>query len=221
MPSVAEMNRFRIAVLVAALGAATACSSDGDTSDAGATTAVDAATGSDTATATATDADTASSESAPAAELAAAPESVTSSDELPTEEPADDGISIGDSCEALTEQEISDATGISFAPGAPSTIADADFQDACDWVSDDGMATAQVIIVDDDVYESNRSSAAAVSDTVDVDVDGTDAAYATFDGAIVGMRLGERFVQVAVITSDGVDRSAAVLELAALVVGRL
>ena len=112
-------------------------------------------------------------------------------------------------------------TGLSFASGAPSTVADADFQDACDWISVDGLTTAQLIIVNADVFGMNRTSADEVSDVEAVEVAGTDEAYATFGGSIVGMRYGKQFVQFAVIGSDGVDRSQAVLDLAALAVSRL
>lgn len=216
------MSRRPLAALATAVLLLGACSGDDDTGATAADSADSSAT--DGAAAPGAGADE-STTTDPAAAAEAATGDALLSTEIPTEEPAgpaDDGVTIADSCEGLTEQEISTATGLAFAPGAPSTIADADFQDACDWVTNDGMATAQLIIVDVDVYDQNKASASAVSDTTaDIAVPGTDAAYATFDGSIIGMQLGDRFVQMAVIASDGVDRSAAVLELATLVVTRL
>jgi hypothetical protein len=212
------MRRFP-ALAVAALALAS-CSAGDD--DGGAATGDDAPTASSPAGSEL--ADSGASELAADAPEAAADvpaESAESAGELPQEDPVDDGISVADSCDALTDAEIGDATGLPFASGAPSTIADAEFQDACDWVSSDGLTTAQLIIVDTDVFAMNRTSADEVSEVVDVDVPGTDEAYSTFGGSIVGMRYGERFVQFAVIGSDGVDRSQAVLDLAALAVSRL
>lgn len=210
------MRRFPVLAVVAI--ALASCSSGDD-----ATHGDGAAAAGDTSAAT-TPAD---GGAAGASELAAdatddvPAESAEGSGDVPQEEPVDQVVTIDDSCDALTESEISDVTGLSFAPGAPSTVADADFQDACDWISADGLTTAQLIIVNADVFGMNRTSADEVSDVEAVEVAGADEAYATFGGSIVGMRYGKQFVQFAVIGSDGVDRSQAVLDLAALAVSRL
>ena len=203
------MRRFPV-LAVAALALASCSSGDGDV-----------AVG-DSPSST-TPADDGGAGAAGASELAAdvPAESADASGDVPQEEPVDQVVTIDDSCDALTESEISDVTGLSFASGAPSTVADADFQDACDWISVDGLTTAQLIIVNADVFGMNRTSADEVSDVEAVEVAGTDEAYATFGGSIVGMRYGKQFVQFAVIGSDGVDRSQAVLDLAALAVSRL
>lgn len=126
------------------------------------------------------------------------------------------------SCAALGADDLAEATGLPFQPGVASDIATAEFQDACDWRTADGLATAQLIIVSLDVYDQNLASAAAASPdgATDISVAGADAAYAAFNGAIVGMRVGDRFVQMAVLAA-GTDQSQNVIALAELVLSRI
>lgn len=207
------MRRFPVLAVVA-LALASCSSGDGDVAVGDAPTSTAPADGGAAGVAGASELAADAPEDVPA-------ESADASGDVPQEEPVDQVVTIDDSCDALTESEISEVTGLSFEPGGPSTVADADFQDACDWISTDGLTTAQLIIVNADVFGMNRTSADEVSDIVAVDVPGADEAYATFGGSIVGMRYGKQFVQFAVIGSDGVDRSQAVLDLAALAVSRL
>lgn len=217
------MRPLPIALVLAGALALTACGSSGGDADGSATATASAGAtagdgGSDAALATADtagDAALATGTAAPATGADSEIEAETADDAA--ERPAGDY-----SCTVLTAAEISEATGLTFAEGAPSTIATGEFQDACDWTSNDGMATAQVIIVDQDVYDMNKASAGAVSDTTDdIEVAGTDAAYSTFNGSIIGMRIGDRFVQFAVIAADTTDRSQAVVDLATLVADRV
>ncbi len=116
---------------------------------------------------------------------------------------SDQGGSLPDPCTLLTAAEIEAATGVSFGQGAPSDIVTGKGRTACDWKSSGKeFATAQVLILDGggSVFDLQRSSAKQLG-VEDADVPGASRAYATTEGSIVAMEVGDLFVQVAYIPS--------------------
>lgn len=140
-----------------------------------------------------------------------------------TEAPSNDG---GDGpgidpCGLLSTSDLESATGIEFGEGTYNESLSQDELWICDWVaSGSGFATAQVLIVPSAAaFEGNRDSAAdALGGVDDVEVPGADGAYRTTDGSILGMLVGDTFVQVAFIGAGSADPAEATLEMATTVV---
>ncbi len=122
-----------------------------------------------------------------------------------------------DPCSLLTVGDLQAATGIDFGEGTINDTMTNDASAVCDWTSSgDEFATAQVIVVQGGAenLDSQRDSANEVSATSDVEVTGADSAYRTEEGSIVGMAIGDDFVQVSYIPSGPGDVGDATLQLA-------
>jgi hypothetical protein len=199
------MSRTPLFLLVLALVTLAACSSDAGesnstipSSESAAATTVSAGSTQDTQTTEATATQT----------TTAAPSA---------------GLDI-DPCSLLTTAEITAATGVEFGEGAINDAMTNEDQAVCDWISTGSeFATAQVLIVNSDVFDSNMSSAEEVFGltTEPVDVPGSDRTYATAEGSVVAMQIGGVFVQVAYIPSGPGDVLDATLELATIAAGRI
>jgi hypothetical protein len=132
------------------------------------------------------------------------------------------GLSI-DPCGLLTSAEITAATGTEFGEGTLNEAMTGEMQAVCDWLSTGSeFATAQVLVVNSDVFDSNQSSAEEVFGltTDPADVPGADRTYATAEGSIVAMDIGGIFLQVSYISAGTGNVLDATLELAAIAAGR-
>lgn len=122
-----------------------------------------------------------------------------------------------DPCSLLTVEDLQVATGVDFGEGAVNDAMTNDTNAVCDWASSgDEFATAQVIIVRGGAenLDSQKEGADEVSPTSEVEVQGADQAYRTEEGSIVGMAIGDDFVQVSYIPSGPGDVGDATLQLA-------
>jgi hypothetical protein len=140
-----------------------------------------------------------------------------------TTEVAPSGVGV-DPCSLLTSAEISATTGVEFGEGTINDSMTHDGQAVCDWVSTGSdFATAQVLIVASDVFDTNKSSAEEVFGlaTDPVEVAGADRTYATAEGSIVAMDIGGEFVQVAYVPSGPGEVLDKTLALAEIVAGRM
>ncbi|MGA7271255.1 MAG: DUF3558 family protein [Acidimicrobiia bacterium] len=129
-----------------------------------------------------------------------------------------------DPCSLLTSEEISAATGVEFGEGTINQTMTNDGQAVCDWLSSGSeFATAQVLTVNGDVFDSNMSSAEEVFGLAaePVDVPGSDRTYATAEGSIVAMQIGNTFVQVAYLPPGPGEVLDSTLQLAKLAAGRM
>jgi hypothetical protein len=108
------------------------------------------------------------------------------------------GSNGSDPCSLLTAADITEATGIDFGEGVGD-------QSTCDWAGlGDQYATVQTLLVDADVWQTQRDSAASVDDVVDLEIPGADDAFSAVGGSIIGMRIGARYLQVSYLVV-GVD----------------
>jgi hypothetical protein len=129
-----------------------------------------------------------------------------------------------DPCTLLTAADLETATGVAFAEGTYNESLSQDELWICDWAaSGSEFATAQVLIIPiPGAFAGNRESASdALGEVDDVDIPGADDAYVTTEGSILGMLVGDLFVQVAYIGVGPDDVLAATTELATVVVGNL
>jgi Protein of unknown function (DUF3558) len=123
-----------------------------------------------------------------------------------------------DPCSLLATEDIVEITGIEFGDAVYNDDLSGPYQSICDWTATgDEFATAQVLVVSSDVFDTQRDSAAGVFDLVDVDIPGVDEAYATSDGSLVGMRIDGQFVQVAFLTTNAESVMPQTTQLAAVV----
>jgi hypothetical protein len=196
------MTKILVALLL--IVSLTACSSDGGGS-------------SSTTGPTNTDA---ASETTLSGETTLAPETTAAETNDGT---VSSGLNI-DPCGLLTSGDITAATGVEFGDGTINETMTRDGQTVCDWISTGSeFAIAQVLIVDSDVFDSNKSSAEEVFGlaTDPVAVPGADRTYATAEGSIVAMDIGGIFLQVSYIPSAPGNVADATLELAAIAADRM
>lgn len=129
-----------------------------------------------------------------------------------------------DPCSLLTVDDLQTATGVSFDEGTVNEAMSNGETAICDWIaSGDEFATAQVLIVGGggDNLDSQEEGAQEMSNTTHIDVSGVDAAYRTEEGSIVGMRIGDDFVQVSYLPAGPGDVGDATIQLAQTVAANL
>ena len=128
-----------------------------------------------------------------------------------------------DPCATLTAAQISSTVGVEFAAGEPNAALSDRTQSLCEWHSSDGVAAfVQVYITADaGIAPSQRESAGMLGDTFDATVPGAAVAYSVAGGTIIGMGVGDYFVQVANVSSSMDDVTAQTVELATIVAGNL
>lgn len=140
--------------------------------------------------------------------------------------PGEGAAGLPDPCTLLTTADIESASGVQFGDATPNDVITGEDRAACDWVSTgDEFATAQVLVYATSAggYEEARSGAESAFglDVTDVSVPGVSRAYAVEGGVIVGMDLGDTFLQVSFLPSDDHDVTDITTQLAAKAVGRL
>jgi hypothetical protein len=125
-----------------------------------------------------------------------------------------------DPCSLLTKAEVDAATGGSFAEGAINTLVSQDHLQACDWQSS-GIATVQALVTSVDAFDTSRQVAVDTYGSADdVSIPGAKRAYVVKGGFLIGMDMGEVFLQVSYIAT-GSNVAAAVLDLAGKAAGRM
>lgn len=126
-----------------------------------------------------------------------------------------------DPCSLLTTSDIEAATGLAFDDGTFNEQLSSDSQVICDWIASEEFATVQTLIVPDDVFDSQRESAAEAFDVSDVSIAGADTAYATTEGSLIGMSVDGMFLQVAYIPTGPGEVLDATTQLATTAVANL
>jgi hypothetical protein len=121
------------------------------------------------------------------------------------EAPADTGPMVTDidACSLLTPSQISSATGLTWGSGTTNTSLSVAGRSVCDWhTAGSEYAAVQVMVVSDaSSFEANKASASEVFGLSPggVSIGGADDAYATSEGSLIAMRIGNHFVQVSYI----------------------
>ena len=133
--------------------------------------------------------------------------------------PADAGSgSLPDPCSLLTPASISAASGIDFADGYFNDELSNDTQSICEWLPTGATFPLVQVYVSGGAEQISTQRATAESTMgvgVDVAVAGAQDAYAVAKGSILGMAVGDYFVQVSYMTTDGSDVLAITSALAA------
>jgi hypothetical protein len=130
------------------------------------------------------------------------------------------GDDLPDPCSLLTKAEVDAATGATFGEGAINTTVSQALISACDWQSS-GVATVQVLVTTVDAFDTSRQTAAQTYGSADdVVVAKAKRAYVVKGGFLIGLDMGEVYLQVSYIAT-GANGAAAVRDLAGKAAGRL
>jgi hypothetical protein len=119
-----------------------------------------------------------------------------------------DGGSLPDPCSLLTPAAITATSGIEFADGYFNDDQSTDTQSICEWLPTDATFPLVQVYVSGGAGQISTQRATAESMMgagVDVTVPGAQDAYAVAKGSILGMAVGDYFVQVSYMTTDGTD----------------
>lgn len=121
-------------------------------------------------------------------------------------------------CSLLSAAEVESVVGIAIEGTFNDQLSN-DFQQICDWTTTEAVAGVQVLVIADGPvadFDSQRESANdSVGPAVDVEITGADRAYAVAEGAIIGMQIGESFVQVSNLGTGGQNVTMQFAELVA------
>jgi hypothetical protein len=113
-----------------------------------------------------------------------------------------------DSCTLLTTSQIKAAANVILSEGSPNTEMSRANQSVCEWRSaGDPAPFVQVLVsVGADSIAAERASAeASLGVSEEVGVVGGGSAYTVANGSVLGMRVGDYFVQVTYVTGDSAD----------------
>jgi hypothetical protein len=138
-----------------------------------------------------------------------------------TESGADDASSsLPDPCSWLTASDIESVVGTAFEEGARNPDLSTDFQNICEWWAADGSVLfVQVLVTGDAASLSTQRQSAedVLGATSDVSVAGATDAYTVTGGSILGMAVGDNFVQVSLVSSSPDDVTTDTVALAGIV----
>lgn len=138
-------------------------------------------------------------------------------------EPAPQAGGLPDPCALITAADLTEISGVAFDDGVFNEDLSNEAQSICDFqASGDYFPLAQVLVTRTGDVTSQRASAQSVlGDTADVTVPGTSGAYSVSEGTIVGMGVGDLFVQVSYFELGDQDTSAQTIEVATIVAGNV
>ncbi|WP_084829997.1 DUF3558 family protein [Demequina rhizosphaerae] len=125
-----------------------------------------------------------------------------------------------DPCELLSAADIEAASGVAFGEGMLVEDVAAEDRASCVWNAvDSPLPIVQVLVVAGaDLAASQRESAEEwMGESADVDVAGATDAYEVGQGTILGMQVGDLFVEVSFMSADEgdlTDTTVAIAELA-------
>lgn len=142
------------------------------------------------------------------------------------EEPSEDAAAaagLPDACGLLTSAEIESVTGDSLEAGALDEELSTGEQGVCHFApATDPFPIVQVIVVEGPGAGFDLQMATAVSmmgdEVEDIDIPGASQAFVVAGGAIIGMAVGDHYLQVSYLstsTDDVTDITSALAELAA------
>ncbi len=130
----------------------------------------------------------------------------------------------GDACALLTGSDVTGVLGVAFDEAKHNDELSGGAQDICEWWASDGsVAFVQVLVLPGaSQFATQRDSAAEVmGDLQDVTVPGASSAYAVASGSILGMSMGDTFIQVSNVTTSSDDVTDQTVALATIVAGNL
>ncbi len=139
----------------------------------------------------------------------------------PAPKPAD-GARLPDPCAVLTQDEINEVSGLDFGPGEFKDQLSNDDKVICGWVSEKPFASLQVMVwtTEWSNYDEARDSMIQLKfDPKDATIPGANRAF-TVPG-IVGVDLGDLYLQVSYSRPRGETVDAPALELASKAVSRI
>lgn len=125
-----------------------------------------------------------------------------------------------DPCTWLTPGDLEAVVGTAFDEGAKNPDLSSDFQNICEWWAADGSVLfVQVLVTDGDASSSTQRQSAedALGAASDVSVVGATDAYTVAGGSILGMVVGDNFVQVSLVSSSADDVTSETVALAEIV----
>ncbi|WP_082101401.1 DUF3558 family protein [Demequina rhizosphaerae] len=153
---------------------------------------------------------------APAEPASSAPSAVA--------EVAEPAGTLPDPCELLSAADIEAASGVGFGDGVLVEDDAAEDRASCVWNAADGpLPIVQVVVVAGaDLAGSQRASAEEwMGESADVDVAGATDAYEVGDGTILGMQVGDVFVEVSFMSADSDDVTDTTVAIAELAIARM
>lgn len=131
--------------------------------------------------------------------------------------PAVPEIPLPDACSLLTTSQIKAAGNVVLSEGSANAELSNAKRSVCDWVSAGGPSPfVQVLVtVGADSVASERASAeASTGASEDATVIGGGSAYSVANGSILGMRVGDYFVQVTYFSGESADVHVVTIALA-------
>ncbi|WP_062307742.1 hypothetical protein [Demequina subtropica] len=143
-----------------------------------------------------------------------------------TEDEATAGAAGGDAdvCALVDAADLEEITGLTFEEGIFDADLSSDLQYVCNWThSGDTLAIVQVLVLPGvgDMASQRDSAEEWLGETADVEVAGATDAYSVAAGSIIGMRVGDDFVQVSFMSADASDVTNTTVEIAEVAVGNL
>ncbi len=142
-------------------------------------------------------------------------------DDAPTSAAA---TSLPNACSLLTTAQIKAVTNVVLNEGEPNEALSTADRAICDWKSPDGPSPFVQVLVSvgaDGVAAEREFAESQMGASTDVGVVGGGSAYTVADGSILGMSVGNFFVQVTYFTGDTADVSVTTVALAQYVVKAL
>ncbi|WP_062531120.1 hypothetical protein [Demequina rhizosphaerae] len=127
-------------------------------------------------------------------------------------------------CDLLSATDIEAASGVGFGDGVLVEDDAAEDRASCVWNAADGpLPIVQVVVVAGaDQAGSQRASAEEwMGPSSDVDVAGATDAYEVGDGTILGMQVGDVFVEVSFMSADSDDVTDTTVAIAELAIARM
>ena len=132
--------------------------------------------------------------------------------------------SLPDPCSFLTAADVEAVSGVPSQEGEYNDITSNATQAVCDYHPVEGVFPLIEVYVAPDassVASQRESAEDMMGASVDVTVPGASNAYTILDGSILGMAVGDYFVQVSYMTSDLDDVTALTIALASEVAAGL
>ncbi|WP_062517850.1 hypothetical protein [Demequina gelatinilytica] len=139
---------------------------------------------------------------------------------------ATDAATGGDAevCALVDAADLEEITGLAFDEGIFDAELSSDLQHVCNWThTGDTLAIVQVLVLPGvgDAVSQRDSAEEWLGETADVDVAGATDAYSVAAGSIVGMRVGDDFLQVSYMSADPSDVTATTVAIAEVAVANL
>jgi hypothetical protein len=117
-------------------------------------------------------------------------------------------IPLPDSCTLLTTSQIKAAANVILSEGSPNAEMSGANRSVCEWASAGNPSPFIQVLVAvgaDSIAEERASAEASLGVSEEVGVVGGGSAYTVANGSVLGMRVGDYFVQVTYVAGDSAD----------------